>query len=153
MLVFAHKSSHLSDSSSLGFTNHFQCRVKMALNAEDSLLMSQEIELSPLIQGISASKTIEIHALTKDMEKEGREVLSLCVGEPDYQPPKVVIDAMHEAVSKGLTKYTAVSGMADLREAIVEDLDSRKGLAFSPDQIIVSGGARPEILKTVEKGF
>ena len=113
MLVFAHKSSHLSDSSSLGFTNHFQCRVKMALNAEDSLLMSQEIELSPLIQGISASKTIEIHALTKDMEKEGREVLSLCVGEPDYQPPKVDSKALlrKESLTINLLKLSLTQCM------------------------------------------
>lgn len=102
-----------------------------------------------MIQGVSVSKTIEIHALTKDMEKEGKEVFSLCVGEPDYQPPEVVIEAIQEAAIQGVTKYTAVSGTAELREAIVHDLSSRKGLSFTADQIVVSGGAKQSIMQAL----
>ena len=102
-----------------------------------------------MIQGVSVSKTIEIHALTKNMEKDGKEVFSLCVGEPDYQPPKEVIDAIQEAAIRGETKYTAVSGTAELREAVAHDLLSRKGLSFSPDQIVVSGGAKQSIMQAL----
>lgn len=51
------------------------------------------IKLSPMVENMAISKTIQIHAMTKELEKAGKEVLSLCVGEPDYQPPKVVLEA------------------------------------------------------------
>ena len=50
-----------------------------------------KVKLSPLVQNMEVSKTIEIHAMTKEMEKNGVAVLSLCVGEPDYPPPSQVI--------------------------------------------------------------
>lgn len=46
-----------------------------------------------MVENMALSKTIEIHALTKELEKSGQKIYSLCVGEPDYQPPKEVIDA------------------------------------------------------------
>lgn len=52
-----------------------------------------DIQLSPMVNNMALSKTIEIHSLTKDMEKNGQTVYSLCVGEPDYQPPEEVIAA------------------------------------------------------------
>ena len=51
------------------------------------------IKLSPMVENMAVSKTIEIHALTKEMEKNGQTVFSLCVGEPDYDPPSEVIEA------------------------------------------------------------
>ena len=67
--------------------------------------------ISPLIDSIAVSKTIEIHSLTKDMEAKGQVVYSLCVGEPDYQPPNEVVSATAFAASNGLTKYTGVTGI------------------------------------------
>ena len=107
------------------------------------------IDLSPLIQGVSVSKTIEIHALTKEMESSGKEVFSLCVGEPDYQPPPEVISAIIEGATKGNTKYTAVTGTVDLREAIADDLEKRKGVKYGVDQIVVSGGAKQSIIQAL----
>ena len=65
---------------------------------------------------------------------------SLCVGEPDYQPPIEVLRATGEAALNGNTKYTAVNGEASLRAAISRDLRDRKGLNYSPDEIVVSNG-------------
>lgn len=66
--------------------------------------------ISPLIDSIAVSKTIEIHSLTKDMEAKGQVVYSLCVGEPDYQPPNEVVTATAFAATSGMTKYTGVTG-------------------------------------------
>ena len=55
--------------------------------------ISEPMKLSPLVNSIEISKTIQIHALTKKLELSGKKVLSLCVGEPDFQPPPEVIDA------------------------------------------------------------
>lgn len=66
--------------------------------------------LSPLLDAVEVSKTIEIHAMTKAMEAKGEAVVSLCVGEPDFPPPQEVIDATIKAVQEGYTRYTAVTG-------------------------------------------
>ena len=63
-----------------------------------------------MVENMALSKTIEIHSLTKEMERNGQTVYSLCVGEPDYQPPVAVLEATGASAIKGNTKYTAVNG-------------------------------------------
>ena len=58
-----------------------------------SLSLYMASRLSPLVENMAVSKTIEIHSLTMEMKKNGRTVYSLCVGEPDYQPPPEVLKA------------------------------------------------------------
>lgn len=57
------------------------------------------VKLSPMVEGMAVSKTIEIHSLTKELEQGGQKIYSLCVGEPDFQPPDEVIQATVQAVS------------------------------------------------------
>ena len=71
------------------------------------------------------------------MERAGETVYSLCVGEPDYQPPAQVIAATGEAARLGLTKYTAVNGENALRQAIAADLKQRKHTPYTADEIMV----------------
>ena len=105
--------------------------------------------LSPMVENMAISKTIEIHALTKEMERSGKTVYSLCVGEPDYQPPNEVIIATADAANKGLTKYTAVTGELSLRKAIADDLTKRKGTPYTPEQIVVSNGAKQAVIQAL----
>lgn len=72
------------------------------------------IKLSPMVENMAVSKTIEIHALTKEMEKNGQTVFSLCVGEPDYEPPAEVVAAtvsfqFNELSSHDLIKYMNIA--------------------------------------------
>ena len=108
-----------------------------------------KIQLSPMVENMAVSKTIEIHALTKEMEKNGQTVYSLCVGEPDYDPPQEVLDATAKAANDGFTKYTAVNGDADLRQAIADDLFTRKGTKYTADQIVVANGAKQSVIQTL----
>jgi aspartate/glutamate/aspartate-prephenate aminotransferase len=102
-----------------------------------------EISLNPIVASVKVSKTIEVFSLVKEMEAEGETVTSLCVGEPDFLPPKAVLDAAIAAVNAGDTRYTAVTGTADLRNAIADDLKRRKGLEYNPQtEIIVGNGAK-----------
>ena len=105
--------------------------------------------ISPMVDNMATSKTIEIHSLTKDMESKGQQVFSLCVGEPDYQPPAEVIRATSAAADKGMTKYTAVTGDAKLRKAIAADLTSRKGTPYTPEQIVVANGAKQSVIQSL----
>jgi len=84
-------------------------------------------------------------------------VTSLCVGEPDFLPPKAVLDATVAAVQGGDTRYTAVTGTIDLRTAIANDLKKRKGVEYNPaNEIVVGNGAKQcvyqGVLATCGKG-
>ena len=83
------------------------------------------------------------------LNNTGLTVYSLCVGEPNYQPPPEVIAATIEAANKGVTKYTAVGGTADLRTAISADLERRKSVKYAPEQIVVSNGAKQAVMQAL----
>jgi aspartate/methionine/tyrosine aminotransferase len=127
-----------------GFGQLLMTRMRF-MQQEMTMSALPDKRLSSLVEGMSISKTIEIHAMTKEMEARGEEVFSLCVGEPDYQPPTCVIDATVKAAKSGMTKYTGVSGTPALRKEICKDLMKRKGLSYSPDQILLSSGAKQSI--------
>ena len=77
------------------------------------------------------------------MQSEGIEVTSLCVGEPDFPPPQAVLDAATQAIVDTETRYTAVTGTADLRNAIAKDLKERKGIEYDANtEIVVGNGAK-----------
>lgn len=77
------------------------------------------------------------------MEAQGETVTSLCVGEPDFPPAQAVLDAAVAAVQDGKTRYTAVTGTAELRGAIAQDLQRRKNLTYNPaTEIVVGNGAK-----------
>lgn len=103
----------------------------------------QDVTLNPIVASVKVSKTVEVFGLVKQMEAEGETVTSLCVGEPDFPPSQVVLDAATKAIQDGETRYTAVTGTADLRNAIAEDLERRKGLKYNAQtEIIVGNGVR-----------
>eukprot|EP00566_Odontella_aurita_P013174 CAMPEP_0113586108 /NCGR_PEP_ID=MMETSP0015_2-20120614/34114_1 /TAXON_ID=2838 /ORGANISM="Odontella" /LENGTH=469 /DNA_ID=CAMNT_0000491509 /DNA_START=92 /DNA_END=1501 /DNA_ORIENTATION=- /assembly_acc=CAM_ASM_000160 len=110
---------------------------------EEASAEESEIALNPLVASVKISKTVEIFSEVKRMEADGIRVTSLCVGEPDFPPPRAVMDAAMRAVEGCDTRYTAVTGTAALREAIAEDLRARKGLEYDPNtEIVVGNGAK-----------
>ena len=113
-------------------------RLSLSSSGEES------VELNPLVASVKISKTVEVFSLVKQMEAEGETVTSLCVGEPDFPPPRAVLEAANDALMKnGETRYTAVTGTAALRNAIATDLQKRKGLVYDPmTEIVVGNGAK-----------
>ena len=108
-----------------------------------SATSDSSIELNPIVASVKPSKTVEVFSLVKQMEADGETVTSLCVGEPDFLPPKVVLDAAVAAIGDGQTRYTAVTGTAELRTAIAADLKRRKGLDYNAQtEIVVGNGAK-----------
>jgi len=101
------------------------------------------VELNPLVSSVKPSATVEVFSLVKKMQSEGIEVTSLCVGEPDFPPPKAVLDAAISAIADNQTRYTAVTGTAALRNAIAHDLSTRKGITYDANtEIVVGNGAK-----------
>ncbi|KAH8073259.1 transferase [Aureococcus anophagefferens] len=106
-------------------------------------------ELSVLVEGLKPSATVEVHGLTMQLRAAGEEVVSLCVGEPDFPPPKAIVDAIGAAALAGATRYTEVTGTKELREAIASDLAKRKGTAYAPTDIVVANGAKQAVYEAL----
>ena len=101
------------------------------------------IEVNPIVANVKVSATVQIFSNVKQMQAEGIEVTSLCVGEPDFPPPQAVLDAATQAIVDTETRYTAVTGTADLRNAIAKDLKERKGIEYDANtEIVVGNGAK-----------
>jgi len=98
----------------------------------------------------------EVLAKAQALEAEGRDVIHLEIGQPDFPTFENVSSAGIQAIRDGHTRYTPPSGMAALREAIARDAGERRGIEFSPQQVVVSPGAKPNLffptLALVEPG-
>ena len=99
-------------------------------------------QLSEQIKKLKASSTVAFNTKAKEMKRQGTDVIAMTAGEPDFQPPEHVFRAAHEAIDKGLTKYTPAEGMAELREAVCAKFERENDLSYSPDQILVSTGGK-----------
>ncbi|MBS3967444.1 MAG: pyridoxal phosphate-dependent aminotransferase [Truepera sp.] len=99
-------------------------------------------QLSKAINNLKASSTVAFNAKARELAQQGVDVVAMTAGEPDFQPPAHVLAAAHEAIDKGLTKYTATEGMLPLREAVAAKFQRENGLSYTPEQIIVSSGGK-----------
>ncbi len=98
--------------------------------------------LSKRIRSLSPSLTIAISTLARDLQTQGKDVLSFSAGEPDFGTPQRIKDEAIKAIEDGFTQYTAIPGIEEVREAIAEKLERDNGLEYTADQIIVSNGAK-----------
>ena len=100
------------------------------------------IELAQRLQRIRPSATVSITARAERLREHGRDVVVLSVGEPDFPTPEHIKAAASAALARNDTKYTAVDGTRALKEAVVAKLARENGLTYTPDQILVSSGAK-----------
>lgn len=107
------------------------------------------IQLSNLINGLSESQTIRMAQLGRELASKGVDVISLSLGEPDFNTPEFVKDAAKKAIDENYSFYTPVAGYLDLRKAIVEKLKKENNLSYTPEQIVVTTGAKQAIINTM----
>ncbi len=88
------------------------------------------------------SATIKMAQMARELRSQGKDVISLSLGEPDFDTPEHIKEAAKAALDSGFTKYTPVPGLPDLREAIVQKFKKDNGLEFKTSQIVVSNGAK-----------
>ncbi len=91
---------------------------------------------------ITPSPTLQLSATVKALVAQGQRVFDFTAGEPSFDSPDVAKDAAYEAIRSGFTKYTAVTGIDDLKDAIIEKFQRDQGLTYSRAQILVSCGAK-----------
>src|SRR3954467_201823 len=98
---------------------------------------------------ISTSQTVAIDAKYKRLKAEGKDVLSLGAGEPDLDTPELAKAAAIESIRKGLTKYSAVTGLPALKEAVCKKFARDNGLTYAPSDIVISSGAKHCVFNTL----
>ncbi len=101
--------------------------------------------LSSKLRSMSESATIKMAQKARELKAQGVDVISLSLGEPDFDTPDFIKTAAKEALDNGFTKYTPVPGHLELREAICRKFDRDNNLNFKPSQIVVSNGAKQSI--------
>jgi aspartate aminotransferase len=111
------------------------------------------VRLSPNLDGVAGSETLRIAALAAELAARGVKVISLSAGEPDFPTPDHVRAAAERAIAEGRTRYTPNAGIAPLREALAEKLRTENGVAYAPDEIIVSAGAKQVLFNACQVLF
>lgn len=106
-------------------------------------------QLSNRIQSLSESQTIAMARKSRELQAQGIDIISLSLGEPDFTTPDVVKNAAKKAIDENFTYYTHVSGYVELRQAICNKLKRDNGLTYTPDEIVVSTGAKQSIANAV----
>ena len=106
--------------------------------------------LAARIGRIQPSATIAVSTLAAELKAQGKDIINLGSGEPDFDTPQHIKDAAAAAMAAGQTKYTPVPGTIELREAVCRKLKRENGLDFEPAAIVVSTGAKQAIMNLIQ---
>jgi aspartate aminotransferase len=100
------------------------------------------LELSKRVQAIKPSPTLAVTARAAKLKAEGKDIIGLGAGEPDFDTPQHIKDAAIAAINRGFTKYTAVGGTPSLKQAVIAKFKRDNGLDYTAKQILVSCGGK-----------
>lgn len=106
-------------------------------------------KLSQRLQRLAPSATLAMSQRSAEMKAKGIDVINLSVGEPDFNTPESIKTAAKTAIDNNYSKYSPVTGYADLRQAVCDKLKKENGLDYTPAQIVVSNGAKQSVCNTV----
>jgi aspartate aminotransferase len=101
------------------------------------------MQLAERMDRLGTETAFEVLARARKLEAEGREIVHLEIGEPDFDTPRNVVEAGVRALETGATHYTPSAGIEPLRTAIAEDQSRRKGITATPENVVVTPGGKP----------
>ncbi|RUO78009.1 pyridoxal phosphate-dependent aminotransferase [Idiomarina seosinensis] len=104
-----------------------------------------EYQLSDRVNSIQPSPTLAVTQKANELKQQGHDVIGLGVGEPDFDTPEFIKQAAIQAIHDGKTKYTAVDGIAELKQAVIDKFKRDNKLDYQADEIIVSAGGKHSI--------
>lgn len=107
------------------------------------------IQLSERLMAMEESATIAMSRKSRELKAEGKDIISLSLGEPDFHTPQFIKNAALDAMNNNFTLYTPVPGYDDLRESISEKFKRDNNLTYTKEQIVVSTGAKQSIANVV----
>ncbi len=105
--------------------------------------------LSDRIKALSVSQTLAMAQKSRELKAKGFDIISLSLGEPDFNTPDYIKEAAKKAIDENYTKYPPVPGYNDLRDAISKKFREENGLTYSCDQIIVSAGGKHSLINVI----
>lgn len=106
-------------------------------------------ELSENIRKLQPSATIAVASKAKALKAQGRDIIDLSAGEPDFPTPGFIAEAGRAAIDAGRTRYTPAAGIVELRQAVARDLAERHGRDVDPAGVVVSAGAKQALFNTL----
>ena len=106
--------------------------------------------LSNRINSLPVSQTLAMAAKARELKAEGKDIISLSLGEPDFNTPDFIKDAAIEAINQDYNSYTPVDGYVELKEAICEKFKRDNNLTYAPNQVVVSTGAKQSIANVAQ---
>ena len=133
-----------------GWTNE-RVRVKRGLHfGSNSVPQAKVVTMatfseSDTLKRVKPSPTLAVTAKARELARQGKKVISLGAGEPDFDTPENICDAAIKAIKRGETRYTDVDGIPELKAAIVEKFKRENGLEYKTTQVSVSPGGKPVI--------
>ncbi|MCX6330518.1 MAG: pyridoxal phosphate-dependent aminotransferase [Bacteroidia bacterium] len=105
--------------------------------------------LSDRIKSLSVSQTLAMAQKSRELKEKGLDIISLSLGEPDFNTPDYIKEAAKKAIDDNYSKYPPVQGYNDLREAISKKFKEENGINYTPEQIIVSTGGKHSIINVI----
>ncbi len=107
------------------------------------------MKLASRLAEVRVSPTVAISTRARELKAEGRDIIALAAGEPDFETPQHIRDAAKRAIDRGETRYTATEGIPELREAIAAKFKRDNGLDYTPDQVLVGVGGKQVIFNVM----
>ncbi len=108
-----------------------------------------EIQIANRVNSFAESQTLGMAKLGREIAAQGHKVISLSLGEPDFDTPTHIKEAAKQAIDDNYTHYTPVTGFLDLRQAVCSKLSRDNNLSYTPEQIVVSTGAKQSLMNVV----
>lgn len=108
------------------------------------------MELSSRLRNLKPSATIAMTQKARDLKAQGKDVISLSIGEPDFNTPDFIKEAAKKAIDENYSAYPPISGYADLKEAVCKKFKRDNGIEYKPSQVVVSTGAKQSIYNVVQ---
>lgn len=106
-------------------------------------------KLSDRINNLAESQTLAMAKKSRELQAQGKDIISLSIGEPDFDTPQFIKDAAKKAIDENFTRYTPVPGYLDLRKAISVKFKRDNNLNYNFDQVVVSTGAKQSIANVI----
>ncbi|MCK7553845.1 aminotransferase class I/II-fold pyridoxal phosphate-dependent enzyme [Chitinophaga sedimenti] len=107
------------------------------------------LQLAERLSRISEPQTIKMAKLSRELKAQGIDIVDLSIGEPDFDTPEHIREAAKKAIDEGFTHYTPVAGYPEVKKAVTVKLQRDNNLTYTPEQIVVSTGAKQSIANAV----
>jgi len=106
-------------------------------------------KISSRVSSLAVSQTLAMSQKSRELQDKGNDVINLSIGQPDFNTPQYIKDAAIKAINENYTSYTPVPGYIELRKAVSKKLKRENNLDYSPEQIIVSNGAKHSLANVI----